>query len=199
MCGEHHGHHGCGVLWVLLGKYIRTCHSSICASTCCVVVLMCLASHLGCTSCLSKLVSSFESVLLGLVRCMGISRPEGVVYRSVRGSDLITMRSLWMQAASIPTVLWSFRRPPEETNSPLCTAASFQALRHLACNDTVLLPLTATGWALEKKLGSAKKAETGQDSDQLHVGACHCWSGRVDGNGGRHETTNLQQSTTCFP
>lgn len=126
---------------------------------------MCLASHLGCTSCLSMLVSSFESVLLGLVRCMGISRPEGVVCRSVRGSDLITMRSLWMQAASIPTVLWSFRRPPEETNSPLCTAASFQALRHLACNDTVLLPLTATGWALEKKLGSEKGRDgTGQRS-----------------------------------
>lgn len=164
MCWRASRHHGCGVLWVLLGKYIRTCHSSICSSTCCVVVLMCLASHLGCTSCLSMLVSSFESVLLGLVRCMGISRPEGVVYRSVRGSDLITMRSLWMQVASIPTVLWSFRRPPEETNSLLCTPASFQTRRHLACNDTVLLPLTATGWALERNLEAKKADGTGQRS-----------------------------------
>lgn len=111
---------------------------------------------------------------------MDIWRRPGVVYRSVRGSDLITMRSLWMQVASIPTVLWSFRRPPEETNSSLCTASSFQAPRHLARNDTVLgAPPDSHRSALEKKLGSEKGRDgTGQRSA---VGACHRWSGKVDG------------------
>lgn len=115
---------------------------------------------------------------------MDILRPKVFVYRSVRGSDLITMRSLWMQMPSIPTVRWSFRRPPEETNSGLYTASSFQAPRHLACNDTVLgAPHDSRRSALEKKLGSEKGRDgTGQRSA---VGACHRagvgkWMGKME-------------------